>query len=1544
MAIQYYMRAFNTTLSQYVDWVVNDAPDSTGQFSGYPINQLIDITVNRVVQSKVHNFLKQNQSLGGTDGYYFHVNSYDWKNATAPIGTPSNLTGWAVERGIVSVTPVSSATNASPIVVVSSSPHGLATGQIVTITGAQGNVAANGTWPVIVTSPTQFSLVGSSGTGAYTGGGNIFTPRDFSTLTWDENAAGFPNGVWRFVLNTNGDGVTLGLHQDVKMNSAFLDGYLQLGPDPADSGVIRLSNNTFINSESNPSGTDIQLIGADNLNRIKIGNVVGDITYMPGVLVVDGYVAHDGTGNNVAQTGFIRAQNNETIAAFRAQSLLSDIIALSSNTSNNVIIGDAANAGTIHNTATNNTHLFQVNTLPNFEIGTAFARFTQAVVSPTINQVTAGVGISGQTLTVQAQNAGAGSTNGGILSLTSGTGGSFNGTVDISTGGTLKMRVFPTVANSASDNNSILFFENKLRFDSAQTAPTILQDTTSGATPGQPLTVQAQNSTLAGSTGGALNLTSGTGITTSGRVNVQTGGTTQIIVSPTFIAPGTSSGQQTNGSIIILGNLEVVGTTTTIDSTVVDIIGRVIHANWADPAASPNVAVPSQIVGYSIHRGNASSFARDGAAIIWTEGAQANGSDGYWRAVTIPGDGYGTDNFTIANSTNNVGVQANNFVPTPDPNPVAGTLPATGGIRSPNNLPVTVARNVTPTTTITGGPGATLSNLAVLPQATINVVSTTGFTSAGTLLVFSSAGPQTITYTGTTGTTFTGCVGGTGTLFVNNYVAQTNRSTTIAAGSNGIALPQATINVASAVGFPTSGTIRVVTSVSNSNGNTLSVQTVTYSGTTGTSFTGCTGGIGTMFTGNAVSSLPIAGSADLALVGTDFGNRVLWGSPTALTGHIFNTPTNTLFDFQVNSVPQIRIQANDTNSDGYVEVLEIEPTVVSPRVAQLVRPDFGANAGFQLTLQAQNGQNQEGANPNNNGGNLVLASGAAGTGGNAPAVHGNVVVQTDGELKMTIFPTFAASAANSNTMLIEESIIRIGPTQNVPRIRQDSTTNATGHAFTLQAQNAATRGGPLLLQSGTGPGSLDGYIDLVTGTTTKVTVFPTFAINAADHNSILLFENKVRFDLAQTVPLIRQDDQTAASTNGQSLTLQAQNATGATSNGGPLLLKSGTGTQFDGYTDILTGNSLKARFYPTFSTTASDNNTMLFFENIFRFDTSLNVPRIRQDSTGSASGQSLSLQAQNAATTGGPLLLQSGTGATNDGYINLITGSTTKMTIFPTTAVSAADNNSILFFENLFRIDTAQVTPRIRQDDTVGATGANLTIQSQNAATTGGNLVLTSGTGATTAGNVHIQTGAVDKVIVHPTFTEFRDTAEALRITPVSAGTTQVTFASTVTAATVNHTTTGAATGATMTVQAQDAATTGGNLVLGAGNGATTAGNVLLQNGGTTTASTVPNKFVLNRGWRRHVTSITSAAPYTVLADDDYIAITTLAAPFQIDLPATPTVGDTFTIKDATGNAAISNVTVSGGANNIDGAGSFLMSQPYAAATFTFLNGQWSVT
>jgi len=85
---------------------------------------------------------------------------------------------------------------------------------------------------------------------------------------------------------------------------------------------------------------------------------------------------------------------------------------------------------------------------------------------------------------------------------------------------------------------------------------------------------------------------------------------------------------------------------------------------------------------------------------------------------------------------------------------------------------------------------------------------------------------------------------------VASYVPTGTFVTTVAAASNGAALPQGTINVASTTGFPTSyNGLMVMTSAGP--------QSVYCSGTTtATTFTTCTGGTGTMTTGGAVSSTP----------------------------------------------------------------------------------------------------------------------------------------------------------------------------------------------------------------------------------------------------------------------------------------------------------------------------------------------------------------------------------------------------------------------------------------------------------------------------------------------------------------------------------------------------------------------------------------------------------------------------------------------------------------------------------------------------------------
>jgi hypothetical protein len=93
----------------------------------------------------------------------------------------------------------------------------------------------------------------------------------------------------------------------------------------------------------------------------------------------------------------------------------------------------------------------------------------------------------------------------------------------------------------------------------------------------------------------------------------------------------------------------------------------------------------------------------------------------------------------------------------------------------------------------------------------------------------------------------------TGRWFYPKEFSLANRpsfpSTTIAAASDGLSLPRATIAVASTAGFSSSGGILKVTT-------SAGVQTVRYDGVSvdGLSFVGCTGGTGTMSVGEAVQN------------------------------------------------------------------------------------------------------------------------------------------------------------------------------------------------------------------------------------------------------------------------------------------------------------------------------------------------------------------------------------------------------------------------------------------------------------------------------------------------------------------------------------------------------------------------------------------------------------------------------------------------------------------------------------------------------------------
>ena len=91
----------------------------------------------------------------------------------APGSPPTDMAA-AIGAGPVLID-IADASNASPIVVTTATPHSLQTGSNVSISNVLGNTAANGNFTVTVVDKSKFSLDGIAGGGAYTGGG-VITP------------------------------------------------------------------------------------------------------------------------------------------------------------------------------------------------------------------------------------------------------------------------------------------------------------------------------------------------------------------------------------------------------------------------------------------------------------------------------------------------------------------------------------------------------------------------------------------------------------------------------------------------------------------------------------------------------------------------------------------------------------------------------------------------------------------------------------------------------------------------------------------------------------------------------------------------------------------------------------------------------------------------------------------------------------------------------------------------------------------------------------------------------------------------------------------------------------------------------------------------------------------------------------------------------------------------------------------------------------------------------------------------------------------------
>lgn len=124
------------------------------------------------------------------------------------------------------------------------------------------------------------------------------------------------------------------------------------------------------------------------------------------------------------------------------------------------------------------------------------------------------------------------------------------------------------------------------------------------------------------------------------------------------------------------------------------------------------------------------------------------------------------------------------------------------------------------------------------------------------------------------------------------------------------------------------------------------------------------------------------------------------------------------------------------------------------------------------------------------------------------------------------------------------------------------------------------------------------------------------------------------------------------------------------------------------------------------------------------------------------------------------------------------------------------------------------------------------------------------------------------------------------------------------------------------------------NVGNGASSGARSDAFTILKHG------QVQMKF----GQQSKVRVVTAAGAVTVAITDYTIIVNkTSGAATSVNLPASPTAGDTYRIKDGKGDAATNNITITPSSGNIDGAGTYVLNKNYQSVVITYNGTQWNV-
>jgi hypothetical protein len=121
------------------------------------------------------------------------------------------------------------------------------------------------------------------------------------------------------------------------------------------------------------------------------------------------------------------------------------------------------------------------------------------------------------------------------------------------------------------------------------------------------------------------------------------------------------------------------------------------------------------------------------------------------------------------------------------------------------------------------------------------------------------------------------------------------------------------------------------------------------------------------------------------------------------------------------------------------------------------------------------------------------------------------------------------------------------------------------------------------------------------------------------------------------------------------------------------------------------------------------------------------------------------------------------------------------------------------------------------------------------------------------------------------------------------------------------------------------------------GLGLGTAGQVMTSNG----PSAAPS--MQNPGASSLLTTrIATTTPVNVLSTDTVVVVKLATpGPAVVNLPASPSTGQHFYIKDGSGNAETNNITITPASGTIDGAGTFIIDTNYADQHVHYNGTEW---